>query len=271
MKVATWSLNGVNRRLPYLRHWLRKRQPDIVALQKIRVSCKRRKHFPWEEIEEDGFHIEPLFADDQWGSVAVLVRQTFLSEGLEPEVRQRGLPGREAAGRLLTVETDRVRVTSVYVPYAPCGDSSRDQIRRSIQTKVNWLRCLRECVDDRREAPKPTFLCGDFNIVLDGESAPGTLNRSPEERGALASLCDSGFADLYRDFHRDGRQGFNSGTPITSPPNTRLHLILGTTSIATHVISACVDLEYRGPIDDLPGEKWAPGAPVVVEIDDSLS
>lgn len=271
MKIATWSVNSVNRRLRYLCHWLRKRQPDIVALQKIRVSRKRQKHFPWEEIGETGYHIEPFFAADELASVAVLVRQDLLKEGPEPEVLQRGLPGREADGRLLTVETERVRVSSVYVPYAPCGDSTQDQIRRSIQAKVSWLRCLRECVDNQRDAPKPIFLCGDFNVVLDGESETCTLNRSPEERGALTSLCASEFADFYRSFHRDGQPGFNSGTPITSPPDTRLHLILGTTSVAPYVKSARVDLDYRGPIDDLPGEKWAPGAPVVVEIDDSVS
>ena len=56
-----------------------------------------------------------------------------------------------------------------------------------------------------------------------------------------------------------GEPGFNSGIPITSPADTRLHLVLGPASVVPHIKSAWVDLEYRGPIDDLPGEKWAPG------------
>ena len=268
MKIATWSLNGVNRRLRYLQHWLRKRQPDVVALQKIRVSGKRRGNFPKKAFEEVGYRVEYLLADHELASVAVLVRQGFLQSNghRELEIRQRGLAGREADGRLLAVEVGRVRVASVYAPYAPCGYSTRDQVRRSTEAKVGWLRCLKQWAN-QRDARKPMFLCGDFNVALDGDSAPATLNRSPEEREAMNALHASGFADLYRDFHGEGELGFNSGIPITRPPDTRLHLVLGPPSVVPHIKSAWVDLEYRGPINNLPGEKWAPGAPVIVEID----
>ena len=159
----------------------------------------------------------------------------------------------------------------MYAPYAPYGDNTKDHVRRSIQVKVNWLRCLGKWVAAQHPGPKPSFLCGDFNVVPEGECRADTLNRSPQERGALISLCASGFVDLYGDFHRDGRPGFNSGIPITNPPDTRLHLILGTASVAPRIRSAVVDLEYRGPIKDLPGQKWAPGASVIVEIDDGVT
>ena len=272
MKIATWSVNGVNRRLRYLQHWLRKRQPDVVALQKIRVSGKRRGNFPRKAIEEVGYRVEELLADHELASVAVLVRQGFLQSngrrGLE--VQQRGLAGREADGRLLSLDAGPVQVASVYAPYAPCGYGTRDQAIRSIEAKVDWLRHLKQWAD-QGDARKPMFLCGDFNVTLDGESEPETLNRSPEEREAMNSLHASGFADLYRDFHGEGQPGFNSGIPITRPANTRLHLVLGPPSVVPHIKSARVDLEYRGPIDDLPGEKWAPGAPVIVEIDADLA
>ena len=151
MRIATWSVNSVNKRLGYLCHWLEKRQPDIVALQKIRVSRKSQRKFPRAMLQKAGYWIEAHFADSQWGSVAVLLRQSFLSDGVEPVVRQRGLPGREAEGRLLTVETSRVRVSSVYVPYAPRGRATKDQVRRSIQFKANWLRRLSECVADQQD------------------------------------------------------------------------------------------------------------------------
>ena len=78
MKIATWSVNGVNRRLQYLQHWLRQRQPDVVALQKIRVSGKRRGNFPRKAFEEVGYRVEELLADHELASVAILVRQSFL-------------------------------------------------------------------------------------------------------------------------------------------------------------------------------------------------
>ena len=265
MKIATWSVNSVNRRLPYLLHWLHRRQPDLVALQKIRVSANRRYSFPRRAVEDAGYRVEVLLADRELASVAVLARQGFLGNRHELQVLQRGLSG-ETEGRLLMVDAGPVRIASVYAPYAPSGAATKDQVRRSIRAKVGWLHGLKHCIAQQPRTRKPMFLCGDFNVVLDGESQPDTLNRSPEEREALASLCASGFADLYRDFRRDGRPGFNSGTPITRPPDTRLHLVLGPSSLVGRINLAQVDLEYRSPIDDLPEERWAPGAPVVVQV-----
>ena len=267
IKVATWSVNSINQRLRYLCHWLHRRHPDIIALQKIRVSRKRKDVFPKKAIEEVGHHVEELLADRDVASVAVLIRRAFLQDGQEPEVRQQGLTGLETAGRLLILDAGRVRVASVYAPYAPAGSRTKDQVGRSIHAKVSWLQRLRDCVAGLPGTPKFSFLCGDFNVILDAESKPGTLNRSPEERAAMASLSDSGFVDLYRHIHTDGRPGFNSGTPNTNPPDSRLHLILGTANVVSRVSSAWVDLEYRRPIKDLTGEKWAQGAPFIVEID----
>ena len=269
MKIATWSVNSVNERLDYLTHWLEQREPDIVALQKIRISRKSQGKFPRAVLEKAGYWVEAQFADSQWGSVAILIRHSFLSSEVKPIVRQRGLPGRKADGRLLTVEIGRVRVSSIYVPYALYGSASKDQVRRSIGAKVKWLECLSNWVEDQQAVPKLDYLCGDFNVALDGGSVRECLNRSPEERKALGMICKLGYADLYRAFHGEGVAGFNSGTPITSEPDTRLHLILGSRNASSRITSAFVDLEYRGPIDDLPVAKWAPGAPLVIEIQDS--
>ncbi|MCY3793734.1 MAG: hypothetical protein OXG51_05090 [Gammaproteobacteria bacterium] len=146
MKIATWSVNGVNPRLRYLSHWLRQRQPDVVALQKIRVSGKRLGNFPRKAIEEVGYRVEELLADHELASVAILVRQGFLQSNghRELKVRQRGLAGRGADGRLLAVDAGRAQVASIYAPYAPCGYSTRDHVRRSIEAKVDWLRCLKQ-------------------------------------------------------------------------------------------------------------------------------
>ena len=100
---------------------------------------------------------------------------------------------------------------------------------------------------DQRDGRKPMLLCGDFNVVLDGDCEPGALNRSPEEWETLNSLRASGIADLYRDYHGAGRPGFSSGIPITTPADTRLHYVLGTANVVPRTKSARVDLECRSP------------------------
>lgn len=36
MRVATWNINHINKRLDLLVDWLRRTQPDVVALQKLK-------------------------------------------------------------------------------------------------------------------------------------------------------------------------------------------------------------------------------------------
>ena len=141
-------------------------------MQNIRVSGKRQANFPRKAIEDVGYCVEELLADHDLASVAKLVRQGILRGGHALQVRQRGLVGGEADGRLLTIDAGLAQVASVYAPYAPCGRETKDQVKRSIQAKVDWLRSLRQCVAERPGTAKPMFLCGDFNVVLDGESKP---------------------------------------------------------------------------------------------------
>ena len=55
MKIATFNINNINRRLPNLLRWLRSVKPDVVALQELkstdgdfpasaigRASCRER-------------------------------------------------------------------------------------------------------------------------------------------------------------------------------------------------------------------------------------
>lgn len=38
MKVATFNINNINRRLPNLLRWLREAKPDAVALQELKST-----------------------------------------------------------------------------------------------------------------------------------------------------------------------------------------------------------------------------------------
>ena len=38
MRIATWNINGINRRLPNLLAWLDQTKPDIVALQELKAA-----------------------------------------------------------------------------------------------------------------------------------------------------------------------------------------------------------------------------------------
>ena len=38
MKVATWNINSIRRRIPLVLEWLAKNQPDVLCLQETKVQ-----------------------------------------------------------------------------------------------------------------------------------------------------------------------------------------------------------------------------------------
>jgi exonuclease III len=52
MKVATYNINNINRRLPNLLAWLRQAKPDVVALQELKSTDE---DFPLSAIEKAGY------------------------------------------------------------------------------------------------------------------------------------------------------------------------------------------------------------------------
>ena len=52
MKIATFNINNVNRRLPNLLAWLRAAEPDVVCLQELKAS---NGDFPEAAIRDAGY------------------------------------------------------------------------------------------------------------------------------------------------------------------------------------------------------------------------
>ena len=52
MKIATFNINSVNRRLPNLVAWLQQSCPDVVALQELKAETRA---FPRAAIEAAGY------------------------------------------------------------------------------------------------------------------------------------------------------------------------------------------------------------------------
>src|SRR5271168_5375328 len=53
MKIATFNINNVNRRLPNLLNWLKSSKPDIVCLQELKCTDAE---FPAAAIQKAGYH-----------------------------------------------------------------------------------------------------------------------------------------------------------------------------------------------------------------------
>ncbi len=68
MKIATFNIKNVRRRLPNLLDWLRKANPDVVCLQELKATDAE---FPAEAIKEAGY--EAIWRGQKtWNGVAIL-------------------------------------------------------------------------------------------------------------------------------------------------------------------------------------------------------
>src|SRR5438094_501738 len=71
MKVATFNINNINRRLPNLLRWLKAAKPDAVALQELKAS---EAEFPLPAIEKAGYGAV-WRGQKTWNGVAILARK----------------------------------------------------------------------------------------------------------------------------------------------------------------------------------------------------
>ena len=70
MKIATFNINNVNRRLDNLLAWLAVAKPDVVCLQELKATDKQ---FPRASIESAGYGAV-WRGQSAWNGVAILAR-----------------------------------------------------------------------------------------------------------------------------------------------------------------------------------------------------
>ncbi len=256
MRIATWNVNSIKARLPFVLHWLDARQPDIACLQELKVSADK---FPHEVFAERGY-IATLHAQATWNGVAVLSREPAT-------VRQAGLDGAETAGaRLLTVDVGDLSVTSVYVPNGKTVAHEDFQLKLHFLAKLN--RYARQWVDPSRQM----LIGGDFNIVpgdLDSwapERFAGHIFHTDEERSGLRALLDTGLIDMYRQRHPDGTMfswwDYRAGC-FHKNQGLRIDLLLATPPLMDRVSDVWIDRDYRKKKDGhLPSDH----APVIADL-----
>ena len=257
MRVATWNINGLRARFDFLLHWLRARQPDVVALQELKLEDGE---FPHLELEAAGYQAV-TYGQRAWNGVAVLARH-------RPTVVCRGLPGQEALGaRLLTVATaDGLHVASVYCP------NGKHVGHPDFLRKLAWLDGLAVHLASAHSPDQPLVIGGDFNLCpapIDSwnEAAlAGRIFHTAEERTLFARILAWGLVDVFRDC-RPGVQAFSwwdyRAGAFHKGQGLRIDLLLTTRPVLPRVRSVEIDRDYRKKKEGLiPSDH----APVIVDL-----
>ncbi|NBO31632.1 MAG: exodeoxyribonuclease III [Cyanobacteria bacterium WB6_1B_304] len=197
MKIASWNVNSIRSRLNHVIDWLDNSRVDVLCLQETKVVDQ---DFPQPPFLELGYHLA-ISGQKGYNGVAIISRSplTQVQAGFQP------LLGEQAADldsqkRLLAGVIEGVQLVNLYVPNGSTIGSDK------YTYKLHWLRTLRDYLHQLVEEQPATIICGDFNIALenrdihDPELAETHIMASLPERGALQSILDVGFKDVFRKF-----------------------------------------------------------------------
>ena len=192
MKIASFNINNINRRLANLLGWLREAEPDIVCLQELKSADTE---FPADAIRRAGYHAV-WRGEKRWNGVAILARWT-------PVVTRLDLPGDAADGqcRYLEAAIKGVLVASIYAP------NGNPQPGPKFDYKLAWLERLNAHAAELYATGTPVALAGDYNIVptdLDiypTKSWDRDALLQPQSRAAYQHLIAQGWTDAVRALH----------------------------------------------------------------------
>jgi exonuclease III len=87
VKVATFNINNINKRLDNLLAWLAKAEPDVVSLQELKAE---QEAFPVNALRTLGY--EAVWQGERsWNGVAILARN--IERNNVPVLTRTSLPG----------------------------------------------------------------------------------------------------------------------------------------------------------------------------------
>ena len=195
MKIATFNINNVNKRLANLLDWLRAAKPDVVCLQELKAA---ESEFPQKAIEQAGYGAA-WRGEKSWNGVAILARDA------EPVVTRTELPGDagDTQARYIEAAVNGVIVTSLYAP------NGNPQPGPKFNYKLAWLRRLNAHARELHEAGVPVVLAGDYNVVPTDFDIYPTKSYAkdalvqPQSRALFRQILEQGWLDAIRTLHPD--------------------------------------------------------------------
>jgi exodeoxyribonuclease-3 len=241
MKIATFNINNVNRRLPNLLSWLKAREPDVVCLQELKSA---HRDFPAEALHELGYR--GVWRGEQtWNGVAILARNA------EPVLVRTSLPGNpdDKQSRYIEAAVKGVLIGCIYLP------NGNPQPGPKFRYKLAWFERLIAYAAELQAANVPVVLAGDYNVVptdFDIYCTRSWLRNAllqPESRTCFKRLLDQGWTDALRTLHpHEPMYTFWHYLREAWPRDAGLRLdhLLLSKAVTTRLKRAGVDREVRG-------------------------
>jgi exodeoxyribonuclease-3 len=244
MKIATFNINNVRKRLPNLLAWLETAAPDVVGLQELKCTDAE---FPAAAFHDAGYGAA-WRGEKTWNGVAILAR------GADPIVTRTELPGDPADRQSRYIEA-AVNGVLIGCAYAPNGNP---QPGPKFDYKLAWLGRFARHAKTLYRAGAPVALIGDFNVVPTDRDIYPTKSWAkdallqPQSRKALQEILAQGWVDAVRRLHPDALKApmytFWDYKRNRWPRDAglRIDLILLNAEFAERLADAGVDRDVRG-------------------------
>lgn len=255
LKIATFNVNNVNKRLGNLLEWLEQTAPDVVCLQELKAEDAA---FPEAALARAGYGAV-WRGQRSWNGVAILAK------GAKPVPTRWELPGdpEDKQSRYVEAAVDGVLIGCLYLPNGNPWPGPK------FDYKLAWFERLISHAAGLLATAVPAVLAGDFNVVPTAfdiyKSASWGENAllQPASRAAFEKLLAQGWTDAIRALH--------PGQPMYSFWDTkrerwardagmRLDFLLASPALAPRLRAGGVDREMRGR------ENASDHAPVWVEL-----
>ena len=193
MKIATFNINNVNRRLPNLLEWLKEAAPDVVCLQELKATDAS---FPAPALRDAGYRAV-WRGQRNWNGVAILVRHR------EPILVREELPGDPAdpQSRYLEAAVNGILIACIYLP------NGNPQPGPKFDYKLAWFDRLIGHAAEIWATGVPAVLAGDYNVVPTDQDIYPTRSWAndallqPASRAAFRRLLGQGWTDAIRSLH----------------------------------------------------------------------
>lgn len=197
MKLATFNINNVNRRLPNLLAWLKSAKPDVVCMQELKAEQDR---FPEAALRKAGYSAAWV-GEKTWNGVAILARKS------EPVVIRRRLPGapKDMQARYIEAAVNGIVVACVYAP------NGNPQPGSKFDYKLAWLDRLHRHAATLLASGAPVVIAGDFNVaptaidIYPTRSWDKDALVQPKSRKAYAKVLQQGWTDSFRALYPEQR------------------------------------------------------------------
>ncbi len=240
MRIATFNINNINKRLPNLLDWLQAEHPDVVCLQELKAT---NDAFPAAALEAVGYQAV-WQGERSWNGVAILAR------GMSPVLTRRRLPGdpTDQQARYIEAAVNGILIACIYLP------NGNPQPGPKFTYKLHWCERLAVHAADLIAEGIPVVLAGDFNVVpteadiYAGHHEQANALLHPGVRAFFQRLLASGWTDALRTLQPEGPLwtfwGYLRHRWLNDKGMRLDHLLLSP-ALAPRLVSAGVSRETR--------------------------